>query len=178
MREPVQRLPYSVLALSLLALDQASKAWAASRLDDGAPLPIVPGVFRLALVRNRGALFGLFQELEAPLRTLLFLALPIMVVAVLGWLSWNTPAAAGRSQAAFALLLGGALGNLLDRLRLGHVVDFLDFYLRGPGGEFHHWPAFNVADACICVGIALLAFDTWRSRRAPAADSDHASYSV
>ena len=174
----MQRLPYAALALSLVALDQASKAWAASRLGEGPPIQIIPGLFRLVLVRNRGALFGLFQELETPFRTLLFLALPLAVVAALGWLAWRTPATAGRSQTAFALLLGGAFGNLIDRIRFGHVVDFLDFYARGPTGDLHHWPAFNLADTCICTGIALLAIDTWRSRHAPSPGSSHASDSV
>lgn len=167
------RLLYALLAAAVAAADQASKAWAQGRLDGSPPLEVVPGMFRLVLVRNRGALFGMFQELPDPLRVALFLALPAAVIAVLGWLSWRTPPAERRAQGAFALLLGGALGNLADRLRLGHVVDFLDLYVEGPGGS-HHWPAFNVADAGICAGIALLALDSWRHRRPPAGGEEHA----
>lgn len=171
---PGPRLRYALAAAGVMAIDQASKIWAAGCLAEGAPVVVLPGLFRLVLVRNRGALFGMFQDLHPHLRALLFLALPAVVIAVLGWLSWRTPAGEQRAQWAFTLLLGGAFGNLADRLRLGYVVDFLDFYVVGPGGDAHHWPAFNVADACICVGIALLALDSWRRRRARHGEEERA----
>jgi signal peptidase II len=174
----MQRLGYVALALGLLGLDQVSKIWAAGRLEDAAPIDVVPGLFRLVLVRNRGALFGMFQELQAPLRVLVFLALPCAVIAILAWLASRTPPGEKGSQGAFALLLGGALGNLVDRVRLGHVIDFLDFYIQTPGGGSHHWPAFNLADACICAGIALLALDSWRGRHDTHKERDHAPDSV
>jgi signal peptidase II len=160
------RLLHAALALAIAAADQAAKAWAARALSGEPPLEVIPGLFRLVLVRNTGALFGMFQGLAEPLRVLLFVALPAAVIAALCWLAWRTPAAERGAHAAYALLLGGALGNLIDRLRLGHVVDFLDFYVTGPRGVAHHWPAFNLADACICLGIALLALASWRPRPA------------
>lgn len=160
------RCLHALAVLGVLAVDQATKAWAAVRLTGNAPVELVPGLFRLVMVHNRGALFGMFQDLPDPVRSLLFLALPTGVIAVLGWLSWRTSPLERRAHAAFALLLGGALGNLADRLRLGHVIDFLDVYITGTTGNSYHWPAFNVADACICTGIGLLALDSLRSGRA------------
>ncbi len=165
-RQGPGRAPYALAALGVFAADQLCKAWAVGRLQQVEPIEVVPGWFRLVLVRNRGALFGMFQDLSPSLRPLLFLALPGLVIAALGWLAWRSPAAHRRARWAFTLLVGGALGNLSDRLRFGHVIDFLDFYIVGAGGRSHHWPAFNLADSCICVGIALLAFDSWSARHA------------
>jgi signal peptidase II len=168
------RLPYAALSLAIAATDQATKALAVRALAGEPPLEVIPGLFRFVLVRNSGALFGMFQGLGRPLRALLFVALPAVVIAALVWLAWRTPPVERRAHAAYALLLGGALGNLIDRLRLGHVVDFLDFYVIGPGGTPHHWPAFNLADACICLGIALLALESWRSRPASVQGGENA----
>ena len=168
------RLPYAAVALAIGAADQAAKAWAVRALPQEPPLEVIPGLFRLVLVRNRGALFGMFQGLGEPLRMLFFVALPAVVIAALCWLAWRTPPVERRAHVAYALLLGGALGNLIDRLRLGHVIDFLDFYVTGPSGGAYHWPAFNLADACICAGIALLALESWRPRPAAGQGEEHA----
>jgi len=168
------RLLYAGVGVSVAVADQASKAWAVARLSHTPPQEILPGLFRLVLVRNRGALFGMFQGLQPELRQVVFTALPAVVIAVLGWFAWRAAARDHRAQWAFALLMGGALGNLADRVRLGHVVDFLDFYIAGPGGALHHWPAFNLADASICVGIGLLALDSLRSGRIPSREENRA----
>jgi signal peptidase II len=168
------RLPYLSAALAIAAADQATKTWAARSLALEPPREVIPGLFRLVLVRNRGALFGILHDLAEPVRTLLFLALPVVVIAALCWLAWRTPPVEVRSHAAYALLLGGAVGNLIDRLRLGHVVDFLDFYVTWPAGATYHWPAFNLADACICTGIALLALESWRARPTATQGDAHA----
>ncbi|MEE9219089.1 MAG: signal peptidase II [Acidobacteriota bacterium] len=169
---------YLYLALGVTALDQASKSWISHLLEGTATLEIWPGFFRLVLVHNRGALFGMFQNLAPPARMLVFLALPITVIALLVWLALRTALSDRLAHWAFTLLLGGALGNLVDRIRLGYVVDFLDVYFIGPGGTAYHWPAFNLADACICTGIGLLALDSLRTRRISAPGAHHASRSI
>ena len=170
------RLLYGMVIVGVTVVDQITKTWAQHFLNRIEPFDIIPGFFRLVLVHNRGALFGFFQEIISPLRTVLFLLLPAVVIAVLVWLSWRTAAIDHRSQWAFALILGGAFGNLIDRMRLGHVIDFLDVYVRLDAE--HHWPAFNVADSCICIGIALLVVDTWKTRQSIPAGEEHVSNSV
>jgi signal peptidase II len=169
------RLPFAALAAAIGIADQATKALAVRALAEQPPLEVVPGLFRLVLVRNSGALFGIFQGLEAPWRVALFVLLPVAVVAALCGLALRTSPSERRALASYALLLGGALGNLIDRLRLGQVIDFLDFYIVDARGVAHHWPAFNLADACICLGIALLALESWRPRPAGASGGEHAS---
>ena len=170
------RLLYGTLIVGVTVADQGTKAWVKHFLNGAEPFDIIPGFFRLVLVHNRGALFGFFQGITPPLRTVLFLLLPAAVIVVLVWLSWRTAAIDHRGQWAFALILGGAFGNLIDRIRFEHVVDFLDVYLRLDAE--HHWPAFNVADSCICIGIALLVLDTWKTRHTIPASEEHVPNSV
>jgi len=158
-------MTFYLVALATVALDQAAKAWIVSHLRLGQSLPILPGCFDLTLVLNPGAAFGLLAGLPAGVRQPLFVAIAIaaagLIVCYRHWSLRDHPLA----STAMALILGGALGNLLDRLRYGMVVDFLDVYL-GP----HHWPAFNVADSAISVGVGLMFLDAlleWqRERRA------------
>jgi len=142
-----------VLAGIVALLDQASKLWVldffAARGQDGV---VVLPIFNLVLVGNRGVSFGLFNGGQAS-GTLVFAALAVVIVALLLW--WLVRAAGPRQRAALGLIIGGALGNVFDRLYRGAVVDFLDFHW----GAWH-WYAFNVADAAICVGVALIALDS------------------
>ena len=153
-RAAALRLAYTLLTLSVLVLDQTTKAMVVSRMTLYSSAPVVPGVFHLTLVTNRGALFGLFHDLPDPFRSTLFTAVPLLAIALMLVFQYRTTVHDFATQSGLALILGGALGNLVDRIRLGYVVDFLDFFV----GE-HHWPAFNVADSCICVGVACLVID-------------------
>lgn len=141
---------YYVIAITVIILDQLTKWWVATKMSLYESFPLIQGVFYITSHRNRGAAFGILQNQQW-----LFIAVTLVVIAVLlvylhrlgrerPWTSWS-----------FALILGGAFGNLLDRLRLGEVVDFFDFRLI-------HYPIFNFADSAIVIGVILLVFDTFR----------------
>lgn len=125
------------------AVDQSSKSLALRSLEDG--IEVLP-VFNLVLVRNEGMSFGMLGGL-APWWSLTLIALGILAV-LSAWL-WRTPSSL--IGAALGLVIGGALGNVLDRLRHGAVTDFIDLHLRG-----YHWPAFNLADVAVVCGVAIL----------------------
>ena len=153
-RAALLRLAYTLLTLSVLFLDQATKALVVSRMTLYSSTPVIPGLFHITLVTNRGALFGLLHDLADPYRSTLFTAVPLLAIALMFVFQYRTTIHDLATQSGLALILGGALGNLADRIRLGYVIDFLDVFV----GE-HHWPAFNVADSCICVGGACLVID-------------------
>jgi len=131
--------------------DQISKALIVATLIPGVSSPIVPGIFDLTLVTNAGGIFGILRDADGALRNILFSAVPVVAIGLMLWVGWNLPTERVWAGIALGLILGGASGNLCDRLRLGHVVDFLDAYI----GD-HHWPAFNLADSGILVGVVLL----------------------
>jgi len=141
-------------ALLLAAADQASKAWVVSALPLYRPHEVFPGWFDLVHVRNRGVAFSLLSGFDPrwvlPLLVVLTLAALVVLVLFL-----RTLPAKGAARHAVGLVLGGAAGNLVDRVRLGYVIDFLDLHWRG-----HHWPTFNVADIGISVGVTLLLAGT------------------
>jgi signal peptidase II len=140
-------------ALLLAALDQASKAWVVRGLPLSRPLAIVPGWVDLVHVWNRGVAFSFLANLDQGwVRPLLILATVLAMAAVLAYI-WLFPGK-GATPWGLGLILGGAAGNLVDRARLGYVVDFIDLHWRN-----HHWPTFNVAVVGISVGVALLLAD-------------------
>ena len=147
------RAAYLVASFGVFLSDQASKAWAVRRLRLGQDITVVPGLLDLAYAENTGVAFGQLQDGGAWGRWLLVALAGAATVAVLTYF-WRTPREDDRVLGACALLLAGILGNVADRARLGHVVDFIVLH----AGEYH-WPTFNVADASICVGAGLLALD-------------------
>ena len=136
-----------------LALDLGSKILVLQLLPLGSQVPVVKGFFNLVHIHNRGVAFGLLGQLPVRFTRILFITLSSLVAALVSYLWWRLPRDSWRAAAGYSLILAGALGNLLDRLRLGEVVDFLDFYW----GRYH-WPAFNVADSLVCLGAAWLAW--------------------
>ncbi len=132
----------------VLALDQFSKWLALARLVPGEPVDVVPGVLRLTLTRNPGAAFGLFAD-----RTTLLVAVAAALLAAILYLLWRERRPSAPVAAGLGLALGGAAGNLVDRLRWGAVVDFLDLRV---------WPVFNLADVALVLGGALLAWEALR----------------
>jgi signal peptidase II len=139
-------------ALVVLALDQITKLLALQRLAPGIPVHVVDGFFSLTLVMNPGLAFGMLSSTPTAWRWIVAL-LSVGALAVLASVGVRLLASGGwTTRVALGFIFGGAVGNLLDRGRFGAVVDFLDFYWRG-----YHWPAFNVADSAITVGVALLA---------------------
>lgn len=141
------------VALGVIAADQASKAWVLRFFADRQGLPIarVTSFFNLVLTGNRGMSFGLFNT-NAGMNTAVFST--VAAVIVVGLLVWLRRAHNCVIQTALGLVIGGAIGNVSDRLTRGAVVDFLDFHL----GAWH-WFAFNLADAAICLGVAALLLD-------------------
>ena len=144
------------LALAVLISDQALKIWAEQVLKLGASVAVIPGFFYLTRVHNTGVAFGMAQG-----NNLLtgLLAVAILVLAgglARGW-DWNRRFV----QLVSAMVAGGAVGNLIDRARLGYVLDFFDFHYRG-----WSWPAFNIADAGISLGVGLLVV-SWVAGKSP-----------
>lgn len=157
-RDFVKRLPWLLLPLAAMALDLGSKAWILRLLARRETLPVIPGFFNLTLGFNNGAIFGSFQNSPSWLRVLLFTAAGLVALVYFGWefLKAETPRL---QRIALGLILGGALGNGIDRLVHGAVVDFLDFYANDWNLGFtrlnwHYW-AFNIADSCILCGAVL-----------------------
>jgi signal peptidase II len=136
---------YVVLAL-VVALDQAVKAWATASLDPFNPVRVIPGFFDLAYNTNTGVAFSLGEH-HGGLISFFMIVLAGLALWFARGLDWRPR----EPNIVGGCLCGGALGNMIDRARLGHVVDFLDVYV-GP----HHWPTFNVADSFICLSVAWI----------------------
>ncbi len=149
----------AVLAAGLV-LDQATKFILVRSLPAGTQVPVIPGFFNLVHIYNRGAAFGLLAGLPPGAAQGLFLVTTALVLAVVGYLWWRLPDRQGAAALGYSLIITGALGNFLDRLRLGEVVDFLDFYL----GRYH-WPAFNLADSLVCLGAGVLVWVIFRGEK-------------
>lgn len=151
----------------LAALDQLSKAWAywALRPTD-AVVRVLPGFFHLRYAENPGIAFSLFDS-GTPAMRLTLLGIAVCAAVGVGWLLWRTPGDRPLMRLTLTCLLGGILGNAIDRFVHGAVIDFLDFHWDG-----WRFPTFNVADSCITVGAFLLALDTINDlRRAPKPDA-------
>jgi signal peptidase II len=143
---------FLVIAILVVLLDQATKAWilATLRLHEG--FPLIDGFFSIVHVRNPGAAFGFLASASPLFRSLFFLAVTIAAILLILHYLRQTAVKERSLIVALALIMGGAVGNLIDRIRFGEVVDFLDVYIGA-----HHWPAFNVADSAITTGACLLA---------------------
>jgi signal peptidase II len=147
------------LSLAVIGLDQWSKAWVVRHLGFHVARPILP-VLDLTLAYNTGAAFSFLADESGWQRWVLTLLALVVAVLIVGYLGRLEARRQGLLCAALALILGGALGNLIDRLRLGYVVDFISAHWHG-----HYFPAFNMADASISIGAALLLIDLGRESR-------------
>lgn len=142
---------FAVIFLVFVGLDQLSKYLVLSTLELYEVRQLIPGFFNLVHVTNKGAAFSMFASVDSPVRHYFFVAVNSAAFIGLTIAAWKMRDQHRLYPVSFALIAAGAVGNLIDRLRLGAVIDFLDFYLGA-----YHWPAFNVADSAICVGVALL----------------------
>lgn len=160
-------LRWLMLSAVVIVLDALTKSWASAKLALYTPTELVSWL-NLHLAHNRGAAFSFLHGADGWQRWFLAGVAAVISVILLVWL-WQTPRESRRQALALSLVLGGAIGNLIDRVRLGYVVDFIDVHYQG-----WHWPAFNIADSAITVGIILLLIDgIWPSqRRATAAESN------
>jgi len=141
-------LPFYVMTALVVALDQATKAWATAWLEPIRYYSLVPGFFSLSYVENTGIAFGMFAR-EGSLVAVFVAALALAAIYYLRGMNW----AGWEPNVVGGMLCGGALGNLLDRWRLGYVVDFFDAHINAWQLE---WPVFNVADSLICVAVGWI----------------------
>jgi len=155
-----------LIALLVLMLDRASKWLVAANISLHDSIPVLPGFFRITHVQNSGAAFGLFAESSSEWKVAMLVLFSVLALVVVSALLWKNSHAVSSTGVGLALILGGALGNLWDRLLTGRVVDFLDFYLGS-----YHWPAFNVADSAIVVGALLLVGEILFAKPAPQPDT-------
>jgi signal peptidase II len=153
--------PYLLVILAIIALDQAVKLIVVRTIPHLFWKDVVPGFFRLWHVRNSGAVWGILSDAGGRVPRLITL-LAVAAFAVVIGVFFKTAAGCRLELTALTFIMGGALGNIVDRVRLGYVVDFLDVYV----GR-HHWPTFNAADSFISVGVLLLAWSLWRGRCTP-----------
>ena len=141
-----------LIIAGVLILDQWTKYLVDVHLRRHEVITIIPGFFNLTNVRNPGAAFGIFSDMHGSWRSLFFILVTVVAVIVIAVLIRKT-----RERLfvfAFSLIAGGALGNAIDRLRYGEVVDFIQWYVKS-----YYWPSFNVADSAISIGVGLLAID-------------------
>jgi len=150
----LKRVHYLILSAVVILLDIWTKHLVLKSIQLHEAVPVIPNFFQLVHVRNTGAAFGLGANASSKLVPTLLNVGAIAVFCVVVVYALRTAVTDRLLQTGLHLILGGAIGNLLDRFRFGYVVDFLDVYI-----GTHHWPAFNVADSAICIGIALLFFD-------------------
>ena len=149
----IRKSYYFLVVVVLMGLDQLTKALIVRSITLQGSREVIPGFFNLTHVRNRGAIFGFLSHSDS---RILFIFLTLVSVAALGLVIYyflKTPVSERLMKISLSLILAGAMGNLIDRLFRGHVIDFLDFYVKD-----WHWPSFNVADSCITVGAFLLIY--------------------
>lgn len=144
-------LIFGQIILVVVVLDQWSKSVVTSRLSEGAIVPVVEGFFNMTLVYNRGAAFGIFAHLPDSVRWPILAITSTIALAAVVYFLLNDFAKDRLAQIALGMIAGGAVGNIIDRISLGKVVDFIDWFYGS-----YHWPAFNVADSAICVGVVVL----------------------
>ncbi len=146
-------IPYLALIAGIVILDQVTKMLILRSVPNGTSRVVIPGFFNLSHVRNRGAIFGFFSQSGNPV---VYVALAVASLGALVLVMYyfiKVPAQDRLLKITLSLILGGALGNQVDRLLRGYVVDFLEVYVKS-----FHWPSFNVADSCITIGAILLVY--------------------
>lgn len=143
----------ALIAAAIAVVDQLTKWLVLRFVSELQPVPVINGCFRIVNWRNTGAAWGIFHDYN-----LVLAAVSVLTVLALYIFRHTFGIHRPASAVALGLISGGIIGNVIDRVRLGSVVDFLDFYV-----GLHHWPAFNVADSAICVGVVLYIIVSWQS---------------
>ena len=149
-----------VICIGILLLDQWTKSTVVRKLPLYQRVEVIQGFFNLTHVRNTGGAFGIFGGEKGGLGSILFVVVSLIAIGAIVFLFLKIKESEKTLALSFSLILSGAVGNLIDRLRYGEVVDFLDFHL-----STSHWPAFNVADSAICIGIGLMALELLKGDR-------------
>jgi signal peptidase II len=143
-----------ILVATLVITDQITKAMVRRALELHESIPVIPDLLALTRVHNTGAAFGMFNSMDFPGKTLLLTVVASLALAGVAWYAMSIPAAERLARLGVACILGGAIGNLIDRATAGYVLDFVDASWQG----WHFW-AFNVADAAISIGVILMILD-------------------
>ena len=151
MIQSIRYLLLASLSLAIVVLDQVTKVYVMETMRLHESIPVITNLFSITYIRNPGAAFGFLSSSSSSFRFVFFGLTSIFAVGLLGMIMVRMPKDDWMGRLSVAGILGGAIGNLLDRLRYGEVIDFLDFYVNG-----YHWPAFNVADSAITVGVIFL----------------------
>jgi signal peptidase II len=151
-------LPWLGLSALMIVLDQWTKSLAVGHLEFQQPVPVIDGFWNWNLTHNTGAAFS-FLARAGGWQHAFFIALALIISATLSFLLTRTARGEWRTALPFALIIAGALGNVIDRFRLGYVVDFIEWYYRS-----FQWPVFNVADSCIVVGATLMVLFNFHSK--------------
>jgi signal peptidase II len=148
-------------SLGIFGLDRGTKWLVETRLEAWDTKPVIPGFMNIVRSENPGVAFGIFADAVSQYRTTALVLMSMLAICVLAWLVWRIEKHDRLTAAGIALIFGGALGNVFDRVRSGRVTDFIDVY----AGTWH-WYIFNVADAAICVGAGLLILGMFLTERA------------
>ncbi len=164
MEKGVSYHKYIILAVTVIIvvlIDQWIKHLIISKFEWGESIDIIKSIFAITYVRNTGAAFGLLHRAPDYFKQPFFIIVPLIALFVISFIFVKNK----DTLVAFSLslIIGGALGNLVDRMKLGFVVDFLDFHWK----DFYHWPAFNVADSCIVIGVFLIFIQSLFLTRKP-----------
>ncbi len=156
----MNRFAAALTAIGVFALDRWSKHYVLANIREDDVKTVIPGFFNLVHSQNPGIAFSIFADNSGPWHTPALVIFSIVALAVLAAMLWKIDRLDRLSAAGMSLIFGGALGNVYDRIRVGSVVDFLDFY----HGSYH-WYIFNLADTAICVGAGLLLLSSFFSRK-------------
>ncbi len=146
-----KNFPYLALVMILALVDQASKWLVAGNLPLFSSRTVIPGFFNLTHIHNKGAIFGFFSQSGRPAVFLALTAASFLALALVIYYFFKTEASERGLKLALSLIMAGALGNQVDRVGRGYVIDFLDFHIKN-----RHWPFFNIADSCITIGAVFL----------------------
>lgn len=158
------------LSIFIIVFDQITKQLVARRFFLGESVPVWGDFFNLTYVRNTGAAFGLLAKADPTFRVPFFVIVPIAALFAIAYIFRKIPKEDFKLSTALSLVIGGAIGNLIDRIHLGYVIDFFDFHWKYQ----YHFPAFNIADSAICVGVGILTLDLFFQK--PEAENENVSH--
>jgi signal peptidase II len=148
-----------VVVACVVLLDQITKFFISSNMSVHDSFTVIDGLFNITYIRNTGAAFGFLANASPLVRSFFLIGVTIAVILLIIYYIWNIKAEEKFFTFPLSLILGGAVGNLIDRVRFGDVIDFLDFYIVS-----YHWPAFNVADSAISIGAIILLFEVFKGK--------------
>lgn len=154
MPNPRARIVHFLLALFVVALDRWTKRLVAAHIAMYSHIQVIPRIFRITHTENTGAAFSLFADSPSQWKTAMLVGFSVIAMIVVSVLLWKQSRPLTMTGIALSLILGGAVGNLWDRVASGRVIDFLDVYYKT-----YHWPVFNLADSAIVVGAGLLVLE-------------------